>query len=493
MAPTLLPHSPLTTRLSGSAQETENRIRSIFQWQKKRPPLPVLAVSAVLILLCGSLVSCQQGTTFVSNVASGQVDQAALQEGLTQAVRPLLADPNQSVSANLLSLTPSDDGNYALGAVCVQTDTSEYLFALGVQDQRTSQLTAPVFSTLGTSGQPHVTTFHKDGENYLLYVANSLDQELTHGEAGLIRYDGTDFTWVWPVEGDVRQEGSQARKDYDTYWQQKKALMAPGGVDIFSATGYTVTNGDGPQWKTDHNEIFYPAPENMLSIPVPWQVRNWLEEFTRWQSNPLGAGNTSALWSIQSLAQTELTTVDLTDTQTAYILLAQADTDNTLCFAAHLIYDQEANTIEVYDYAMGSLDEVSQQMEDLITLSPGTDSQEFYTLAHQYYSQKYQGQTYYFGADQPDVPQENDVRLGPVSYAGSCRLSQGFGSAYVVETYLYHAGAWAKSDTQYLILLRDANGAFLSVLGEFSGDTGGMPVRDIILNAAGQAGGAVPD
>lgn len=92
-----LPHSPLTTRLSGSARETENRIRSIFQWQKKRPPLPILAISAALILLCGSLVSCQQGTTFVSNIASGRIDQIALREDLTQAARSLLSDPNQSV------------------------------------------------------------------------------------------------------------------------------------------------------------------------------------------------------------------------------------------------------------------------------------------------------------------------------------------------------------------------------------------------------------
>ena len=91
--------------------------------------------------------------------------------------------------------------------------------------------------------------------------------------------------------------------------------------------------------------------------------------------------------------------------------------------------------------------------------------------------------------DQPDLPQEEDVRLGPVRYAGSCRLEQGFGSAYVVETYLYHAGAWTKSDPQYLVLLRDEQGAFLSVLGEASGDATGMSVRDIILNTAGQADG----
>lgn len=108
-------------------------------------------------------------------------------------------------------------------------------------------MTAPVFAIHSTGSQPHVTTFHRDEEEFLLYVANSVQQRLTYGEAGLIRYDGTNFTWVWPVEGDVRQEGSPARADYEAYWQQYKALMAPGGVDVFARTDYAVINGDGPQ------------------------------------------------------------------------------------------------------------------------------------------------------------------------------------------------------------------------------------------------------
>ena len=51
--------SPLSTRLSGSARETELRIRSIFQWKKRRPPLGAMALTALLILSCGNLASCQ--------------------------------------------------------------------------------------------------------------------------------------------------------------------------------------------------------------------------------------------------------------------------------------------------------------------------------------------------------------------------------------------------------------------------------------------------
>ena len=109
------PHSPLTTRLSGSARETENRIRNIFQWKKKRPPALVLALAALVIVLCGSLVSCQEGTTFVSNVASGRVDQMALKDDLAEAAQTLFpSGVIQPTSVELMAFIPGDDGNVAL-------------------------------------------------------------------------------------------------------------------------------------------------------------------------------------------------------------------------------------------------------------------------------------------------------------------------------------------------------------------------------------------
>lgn len=67
-----LPRSPLTTRLSGSARETEHRIRNIFQWKKKRPPVLVLVLAGVIIALCGSLVSCQKRPSVPSIIMETQ-------------------------------------------------------------------------------------------------------------------------------------------------------------------------------------------------------------------------------------------------------------------------------------------------------------------------------------------------------------------------------------------------------------------------------------
>lgn len=52
-----IPNTPFATRLSGRAKETELRLRSIFQWKKKRPSIILIVlVAAVLLAVCGSLV-----------------------------------------------------------------------------------------------------------------------------------------------------------------------------------------------------------------------------------------------------------------------------------------------------------------------------------------------------------------------------------------------------------------------------------------------------
>lgn len=52
------PHSPFTTPFSPTAQEMGLRLRSLFQWKKKRPPLAVLGLVCAGVVLSGSLVSC---------------------------------------------------------------------------------------------------------------------------------------------------------------------------------------------------------------------------------------------------------------------------------------------------------------------------------------------------------------------------------------------------------------------------------------------------
>ena len=57
-----IPHTRFSTRLSGSARETEGRLRGLLRGGKKRPPAALLVLLALLIALCGSLVACREGT-----------------------------------------------------------------------------------------------------------------------------------------------------------------------------------------------------------------------------------------------------------------------------------------------------------------------------------------------------------------------------------------------------------------------------------------------
>jgi len=54
-----MPRTPFSTPLSGSARETEIRIRNIFSGPKQRPPLPFLILVFSVCIFCGNLVSCQ--------------------------------------------------------------------------------------------------------------------------------------------------------------------------------------------------------------------------------------------------------------------------------------------------------------------------------------------------------------------------------------------------------------------------------------------------
>lgn len=53
-----LPYTPFSTRLSGSAKETEIRLRNIFSGPKKRPPVLFLVLMFSACIFCGNLVSC---------------------------------------------------------------------------------------------------------------------------------------------------------------------------------------------------------------------------------------------------------------------------------------------------------------------------------------------------------------------------------------------------------------------------------------------------
>ena len=82
------PNTPFSTPLSGSAREAEDRIRNIFQYKKKRPPLLLFILACALALSCGGLVSCESPNAPSSDPADASSQQAGFSLDTRSWCRP---------------------------------------------------------------------------------------------------------------------------------------------------------------------------------------------------------------------------------------------------------------------------------------------------------------------------------------------------------------------------------------------------------------------
>lgn len=296
-----VPRTPFSTPLSGSARETELRIRNIMSGPKKRPPVLFLALVFSVCIFCGNLVSCQvketegaqPGGSSSQEVQGAPADLGGLpadgaEEALLQALCQASggAEPVQSPSARLLDYVQTDD--LILGAALVE-DHLENTLLLGVMDRETRALTGPVFRYAVKNGFPNVVTVYPKLFNYnseegpwLLYTFNGQENGQYTGQAGLVCLDGKDLTWKWPAEGDVRDSDSPAGQAYRDFWTGHLAVAAPGGVDVYAVNPDFEWGGDEPWsiWQLDHNEAFWEAEETNLPMPIYFQSLSWLVGYT---------------------------------------------------------------------------------------------------------------------------------------------------------------------------------------------------------------------
>ena len=119
-----MPRTPFSTPLSGSAKETEMRIRNIMSGPKRRPPVLFLALVFSVCIFCGNLVSCQvakaeraqSGGSSSQEVQGTSADLGGLpadgtEEALLQALCQVSGEtePFQSPSARRLDDVQPDD------------------------------------------------------------------------------------------------------------------------------------------------------------------------------------------------------------------------------------------------------------------------------------------------------------------------------------------------------------------------------------------------
>lgn len=457
------PNTPFSTPLSGSARETEERIRNIFQYKKQRPPLLFFALACILALSCGGLVSCQTG----ENAASSQMmEEGAVWDALRRSADVSGLDDRDGLAYTMLASVSGED--YTLAALSVHDFYPRYTLVIGAADTQTGELLGPVFQTSGYGSLPTCTAISQyGGAPALLYTANGMHLGLSWGEAGLVSWDGEGLDWAWPVEGDLRDESSQAFADYKNYWEDHLALLAPGGVDVFVETDHDVLRGAGPQWAVDHSETFYIPEEGDLPIPIPYQTRVWVENFTRDSRNALSAGNRSALYHIVSM-KAEEPVPGQREGDSLYSLLAfcdgRAEAGEGGWLSAVLLFDQETGQVgDVLAWAQGDREEVSLPRETWGGL------EERDRLIAEYYQSQGYSQIYFSGEAAPEVLPENAVAIKSIVYGDEMADGATRSIAYEVTFRAYYT----EGASDYLVLQRDgADGSFLRLLGQYPAHTG---------------------
>lgn len=323
---TRMPKTRFSTSFSGSSRELEQRFRNLFQGAKRRPAVLAIALVVTAAALCGNLVSCQNALADLppsslpvsspspspspapshSPLTEEKLADVLLQGALAQELLP--PDTGEDVQASFLACV-EQNGNYLAAAQC--SVGSHSALVMGVWNGEEERLSGSLFATPAQWGQPQVVAYRDGAQGHLLYTHNTQQQGYVYGEAGAVDFDGEGLRWTWPVEGDLREEGSAAR-GYETYWQTHLALLAPGGLEIFSQDdAFGPYDGSPAQWTAEEWLTFYPCPEGALPIGRIWKTRAWLEEKTREEGvnaerfNPDDCSNLSAYWRILSLTPVE--------------------------------------------------------------------------------------------------------------------------------------------------------------------------------------------
>lgn len=377
---------------------------------------------------------------------------------------------------------------YTLAALSVQDFYPRYTLVIGAVDSQTGALLGPVFETGSYGSLPQCRAITRyDGTPALLYTANGMHLGHSWGNAGLVGCDGNGLTWAWPVEGNLLEDSS-LYADYNSYWEGRLALLAPGGVDVFvqrTGTIEDVMNGQGHEWVPDHNETFRKTAEQNLPTGVYYQTRVWLEEFTRNDHNPWDAGNVSAAWQIVSLTPADGVYRGRNyEGEAVYDLVAMAANGADLYFTASLLYDHGGGQpIQVQSWATGTLAEIGSVGGGA---EAGRLDESLYALLQDWYDSQYPDDRWYFVSDLPGAPQEGDLRMGPIHYEGGMRLNETIGEVYTVEMARYENGQFRTlPDPHTLVLSRSGQGGSLQgMLGALAHDTSGMTVEDIVLNVA---------
>ncbi len=423
------PRSPFTTRLSGSARETEQRIRSIVQWKKRRPPVLLLLPILLLIVLCGGLVSCQNRGPAVSLVMDVQhydalgnyIEIPALAVSAEAQPPQGVTDINQALAQLKQEYQPLLDGT--LDASLSSRENHCLLYPTQTQRYWSLVLFREVFHTDLNSG--HVTSFVLDRET---------GQQVTLEEA-------------LTLAGQTEDSLCQALADqYDPTLNQDLP-----GADLCIQNQVV----EGFRMGEDDQPIFY------LTARVD-DRDDAVSDFVS------GADNLY-IWS-----------------GGAFTLYDQyAVTDLPPLVPAEECVDLDPPLWRQWYFSGGEPEGGFAPTSDWAPQAADTALRDEQILT--YYQQADPFHNTYWLSDLPADPQEGDMALDSVTYAGEAPLYETTGVAFWIQTSQFLSGQWTPAPQRSLIVLsRGQDGSFQGVLGEptASFSIEGMEMKDIIHQTA---------
>ena len=178
-----MPKTYFSTPLSKSAKDTERRIRNIFEGQRRRPAVIVLALVAAVALLCGSLVAVR----------------AKQNQTITEDAGVSNAPPGPPGEWEALELLPEDysleqakaDGCVVLEDGQITSGKERFLrFVEDCADRRNVSVRIAMHYTLGDPSRYDPEYYEEVKDSYpRLYLHDLI-------------YDGTAYTWRWYEDGE---------------------------------------------------------------------------------------------------------------------------------------------------------------------------------------------------------------------------------------------------------------------------------------------------
>lgn len=423
--------TPFSTALSGSARETERRIRNIFLWKKKRPPVLVLVLAAVLIALCGGLVSCQERTEPVTLVMDTQYYDT---QGNYIEIPALAMSADTQPTAGVTAI------NQALSQL-----KQEYQDILegGVDD---SSLSAT---------ENHCLLYPTETQRYwnLVFFREEFHTDLNTGHVTSLVYDketGQQVTLEEALElaGQTADDLCQALADqYDPTLGQDIP-----GADL-CIQNQTV---EGFRMGADGQPIFYLTARVDDRDDTASDFVSGSDNLYIWSNGTFTLYDQYAVTDLQPLVPSE-ECIDLNPPLWRQWNFSGGEPEGGLSSASGL-----------------QLSDSDTKLRDELILT--------------YYQQAYPERNTYWLSDLPAAPQEGDVVLGSVTYAGEALLYETTGVAFWIQTSQFSSSQWTTPIPQpsLIVLSRGQDGSFQGVLGEptasFSIEE--MEMEDIIRQTA---------